>query len=115
MAVLEVTKKQHIYHTLYRLNLSFSAIVARCRKLQETGVFKSKDARLFQGLTQELQSEINEVLLGTMHDIELEDYNRFGKIRLAREKELRDSKDVLVRAEKSKRKGENRSDKKSRR
>jgi hypothetical protein len=27
MAALEVTKKLHIYHTLYRLNLSFSNIV----------------------------------------------------------------------------------------
>ena len=103
MAVLEVTKKMHIYHTLYRLNRSFSAIVTHCRKLQEAGVFKSKDTRLFQGLTQELQCEINEALLGTMHDIELDDYTWFGKIRLAREKELRGSKDILAPAKESKR------------
>ncbi len=103
MAVLEVTKKLHIYHTLCRLNRSFSAIVIHCRELQEAGVLEPKLGRRFQGFTQEIQSEINETLLETMHEIELDDYNLYGKIRLAREKELRGSKDILVRTEESKR------------
>jgi hypothetical protein len=98
MAALDVTKKLHIYHTLYRLNLSFSAIVARCRTLQETGLFKAKDMRLYQGLTQELQCEINERLLDTLHDIEFDDWTRFGEIRKAQEKDLRDPSDVLIKA-----------------
>jgi len=36
MADLDVTKKLRIYHLLHRLNLSFAAIVRRCRELQET-------------------------------------------------------------------------------
>jgi hypothetical protein len=44
MAVSDVTKKLLIYHTLYRLNLSFSNIVTHCRTLQETGIFTSKDS-----------------------------------------------------------------------
>ena len=102
MAVLDVTKKLHIYHTLYRLNRSFSAIVAYCRILQDAGIFKRKFARLFQGFAQELQSEVNEELLEIMQDIEQKDLYRFGKIRQARERELKDPNDVLIEAEKRK-------------
>jgi hypothetical protein len=103
MAALEVTKKLHVYHILYRLNVSFSNIVNHCQRLQDTGVFRRKDARLYQGLAQELQSEINELALETMHSVELEDWAHFGKIRQAEEKRLRDPADVLIHAEEYKR------------
>jgi len=74
MAALEVTKKLLIYHTLYRLNLSFSNIVSRYATLQEAGIFTQTNTRLYQGLTKELQSEINGLLLEIMHDIEFEDW-----------------------------------------
>ena len=35
-----------------------------------------------------MQAEINEEALEILHDIELKDWSRFGKIRQAREKEL---------------------------
>ena len=98
MAAIEVTKKLLIYHTLYRLNLSFSNIVSRCRTLQEAGVFTAKSTRLFQGYAQELQAEINQELLGTMHDTELADWGRFGKVRQDEEKRLRDPDDVFIHA-----------------
>src|SRR6185369_15978548 len=96
MAALEVTKKLHVYHILYHLNLSFSNIVGHCRALQEAGSFTAKSSRLFQGYAQELQAEINQELLETIHETELADWTRFGKIRQAREKELRDPNDVLI-------------------
>jgi hypothetical protein len=102
MAAIEITKKLLIYHTLYRLNLSFSNIVTRCRRLQEAGVFTAKSTRLFQGYTQELQAEINQELLETMHETELADWGRFGKVRKAREKELNDPDDVLIHAQERK-------------
>jgi hypothetical protein len=98
MAAIDVTKKLLIYHTLYRLNLSFSNIVTHCRTLQEAGGFTSKDARLFQGYAQELQAEMNQELLDTMHQTELDDWGRFGKIRQAEEKRLRDPDDVFIHA-----------------
>ena len=100
MAALELTKKLLIYHTLYRLNLSFSNIVKQCATLQEAGIFSQKDTRLYQGFTQELQCEINELLLEDMHDIEFDDWGRFGKIRQAEEKRLRDPNDGAPRARK---------------
>ena len=103
MAAQDVTKKLHVYHTLYRLNLSFTNIVGHCRTLQETGSLTAKSSKVFQGYVQELQAEINQQLLERMHDDELEDWGRFGKIRLAEEKRLRDPADVLIQAEEYKR------------
>lgn len=103
MAAIDVTKKLLVYHTLYRLNLSFSNIVTHCRRLQDAGVFTTKSIRLFQGYAQELQAEMNQELLETMHSIELDDWGRFGKIRQAEEKRLRDPADVLIQAEEYKR------------
>ena len=103
MAALDVTKKLHIYHTLYRLNLSFASIVTHCQTLEATRFFPSKSLRNFQGFTQELQAEINEELLESLHGAELEDWNRYGKVRQAREKELQDPDDVLIHAEERRR------------
>ena len=98
MAAIDVTKKLLIYHTLYRLNLSFSNIVAHCRALQEAGIFTAKSTKLFQGYAQELQAEMNQELLDTMHQTELDDWGRFGKIRQVEEKRLRDPDDVFIHA-----------------
>src|SRR5215467_4251858 len=98
MAAIDVTKKLHIYHTHYRLNLSFSNIVAHCRTLQEAGVFTPKSTRLFQGYAQELQAEMNQELLDAMHQTELVDWGRFGEIRQTEEKRLRDPDDVYIHA-----------------
>ena len=98
MAAIDVTKKLLIYHTLYRLSLSFSNIVTHCRTLQEAGIATAKSTRLFQGYAQELQAEINQELLETMHQTELDDWGRFGKVRQLEEKRLRDPDDVFIHA-----------------
>ena len=89
MAVLDVTQKTQIYHTLYRLNHSFAAIVGYCQTLQETGLLKPKLTRLFQAFTQELQGEINSDALIVLHGREEHDWARFGKVRDKWEKYLR--------------------------
>ena len=102
MAEQKVSKKMRVYRILYRLNLSFSNIVGHCGALREEGAFTLKNARLFQGYAQELQAEINQELLETMHQTELDDWGRFGKIRQAEEKRLRDPDDVFIHAEERK-------------
>jgi len=99
MADLDVTKKLSVYHLLYRINLSFAAIVRRCRELEDTRVFRPKFLRLFQGFAQELQSEINQELLLPMHELEMDEWFRHGKVRQAWEKYLRDPDDVFIHAE----------------
>jgi len=103
MADLDVTKKLHVYHLLYRLNLSFAAIVRRCRGLEETGIFPSKSLRRFQGFAQELQAEINSELIETLNNCELHDWSRYGKVRKGWEKWLRDPDDVFIHAEERRR------------
>lgn len=103
MAALDAAQKVQIYRILYRLNLSFVRIVDSCRELQATGVFRSKFTRLHQAFAQELQAEINEEVLGILHDIETDDLNRFGKVRDARDKELRDPDDVFIHAKERRR------------
>jgi hypothetical protein len=92
------SEKAGIYATLSSLNTAFSGIVQDLQKLQRTSPFKPKSAKLLSGLAQELQAEINQDFLEDLHQMELDDWNRFGKIRDARDKELRDPDDVFIQA-----------------
>jgi hypothetical protein len=102
MADFDVAQKAQIYRILYRLNLSFVRIVSSCRELQESGVSRPKFTRLHQAFAQELQAEINEEVLGILHDMEADDLYRFGKVRDARDRELRDPDDVFIHAKERK-------------
>lgn len=98
LADRDANAKLRIYHTIYRMNLSFANIVAHCRALGESGILGPKYTRLYQSYAQELQAEINQDVMSAMEEIELHDQFRFGKARVAREKELRDPDDVFIHA-----------------
>jgi hypothetical protein len=102
MATFDVTQKTEVYETLSSLNRAFAGIVQHLQKLQRSGPFKPKSAKLFSGLTQELQAEINQDFLEDLHQLELDDWNRYGKVRDAKDKELRDPDDVFIHAEERK-------------
>ena len=91
--------KLQVYRTLYQMNLSFANIVAHCQSLGKSGTLSSKFSRLYQYYTQELRAEINQEVVEAMNELELDDMARFGKARIAREKELRDPDDVFIHAE----------------
>jgi len=103
MADRDAAGKLHIYHAIYRLNLSFANIVAHCRALRESGILGQKDTKLYQSFAQELQAEINSRLAGILESDEADDHARFGKVRDAYEKELRDPDDVFIHAEERRR------------
>ena len=103
MADHDAAGKLRIYHAIYRLNLSFANIVANCRALGESGILGPKDTRLYESYARELQAEINEEVVAAMDEVELRDMHRFGKVRLAREKQLRDPDDVFIHAEERRR------------
>ena len=98
MAVLDVTEKTEIYHTLYQLNAAFSEVVNNCRKLQQTGLTNSKASKLFPSFAQELQAEINSEFLEPLHDVELNEWSEHGKARQRWEKQIRDPDDVFIHA-----------------
>jgi hypothetical protein len=62
-------------------------------------LFTSKAAKLFPGFAQELQAEFNQEFLSELHDLELDDWNEYGKVRQRWEKHLRDPDDVFIHAE----------------
>jgi hypothetical protein len=103
LAESDVARKLHVYHTLYRLNLSFARIVEHCAALGESGILSPKFTRLYQSYSQELQAEINEDVVDVLGEVELRNMHRFGKARLTREKELRDPDDVFIHAEERRR------------
>ena len=102
MAVLDVTEKAGVYETLSSLNTAFAGIVQDLQKLQRTGSFKTKSAKLFSSLAQELQAEINQDFLEDLHQLELDDWGEYGKARDKYEKHLRDPDDVFIQAKERK-------------
>jgi hypothetical protein len=99
LAALDVTEKTGIYHTLYKLNTAFAEVVLQSRTLQQTGLFNSKAAKLFPDFALELQAEFNQEFLENLHQLELDDWGRYGKAREKWEKHLRDPDDVFIHAE----------------
>jgi len=102
MAALDTTQKADIYETLSSLNLAFAGIAQHLQTLQRTGLFKSKAAKLFPGFARELQAEFNQEFLEDLHQLELDEWGRYGKIRQRWEEYLRDPDDVLLQAEERK-------------
>lgn len=99
----EKTTKVEFYRLLYRLNRAFAFVVEQLRQLEPTRMVPSKDMKMLQASVQAVQAEINDMVLDSLQPVEQEDAYRFGKIRAAREKELRDPNDVFLVAEERKR------------
>lgn len=78
------------YEALFLLNRSFRSIVRRLQELDATRIFNPRHLRDLRGLTQELQSEVNHHLLDTLHAAEEEDWYRFGKVRIARDRRFKE-------------------------
>jgi hypothetical protein len=89
MAAPDVTQKSEIYETLSSLNMAFAGIVQHLHTLQKTGLFSSKAAKLLPSFAQELQAECNQEFLETLHQLELDDWGRHGRVREKWEKYLR--------------------------
>ena len=102
MAVSDVTEKSEIYETLSSLNMAFAGIVQHLQTLQKTGLSNSKAAKLFPSFALELQAEFNQEFLENLHQLELDDWGRYGKARGKYEKHLRDPDDVFIHAEERK-------------
>ena len=89
MAAPDVTQKTEIYETLSSLNMAFAGIVQHLQTLHKTGLFKSKASKLLPSFVQELQAECNQEFLETLHQMELDDWGRHGRVREKWEKYLR--------------------------
>ena len=81
-------QKMRLYESIAQINRAVRFIVFGLEDLKQIGVFKIDSLRTFQGLTRELQSEINSHLLEIMRDVEMKDAYIHGKARIARDKWL---------------------------
>jgi hypothetical protein len=91
--------KVEVYRLLYRINHAFSFVVDRLTELEPMGILPPRYIRNFQGYTQEVQAEINQEIVEVLHGTELDDWARFGKVRQAEEKRLRDCTGVATPAQ----------------
>ena len=82
-------ERMDIYRRMFLLNRSFHFVLQRLSELSENSIFNRKDLAELKGLTQEVQTEINTVLLSPLHTAELDDWGTFGKVRAAIEKRLK--------------------------
>jgi hypothetical protein len=87
------------YRTLYRMNRAFDFITEQLGLLDQARLLRQGMLKTLRGYTQELQADINQEVLEIMHQDELDDWGRFGKIRQVEEKRLRDPDDVFIQAE----------------
>jgi hypothetical protein len=87
------------YRTLYRMNRAFDFITEQLGLLDQAKLLRHGMLKVLRGYTQELQADINQEVLEIMHQDELDDWGRFGKIHQAEEKRLRDPNDVFIQAE----------------
>jgi hypothetical protein len=86
---VDVNRKVEIYRALHDLNSAFASIVVNCDALQQTGLFSSKASKLLPSFIQELQAECNQEFLESLHQMELDDWGRYGRVREKYEKYLR--------------------------
>jgi hypothetical protein len=89
MAAPDVTQKTEVYETLSGINLAFAAIVDHLQTMRQSRILRSQYGRVLQGLAHELRAEINVELLDKINNIEMQDWTRYGKVRIKWEKYLR--------------------------
>jgi len=92
-------RKARVYRALYALNFSFALIVEHWAALGEGGALPRKLVHRYQSFAQELQAQINDDVTEILQSFEGDDLYRFGKVRQAYEKEVRDPDDVFIEAE----------------
>lgn len=81
-------ERQNVYRQMFLLNRSFHSIVQRLDELKR--FFSPQDLRDMRGLTQEVQTEINHLILNKLESIEESDWAQFGKVRTEMERRLKE-------------------------
>jgi hypothetical protein len=91
MAKANLSSRERLsaYLLLSRLNRSFHLIVCRLSQAGELGLLNQLETKEMLGLTQEVQTEINGLVLNSLESLESIDWTRFGKVRAAMEKRLK--------------------------
>jgi len=97
-------QKLRVYEVLYSLNQGFEQVLADLRQLQEFPFFRREMLRALSVVVEETRAWANSEVVEIMHGREQADWAYFGRLRHHWEKRYRDPEDVLIEADKLKRK-----------
>ena len=92
------------YQTLFTLNQAFENISADLHRLQRLPFFRPEFLREFHVMVEETRACVNFELVESLHSREQDDWARFGRLRQKWEKRYRDPQDVLIEAERLRKK-----------
>jgi hypothetical protein len=98
------SQKLRVYEALHSLNQAFEQVLADLGQLQDFPTFRRALLRHFQVVLEETRAWANFELIEAMHAREQDDWAHFGRLRHRWEKRYRDPNDVLIEAERLKRK-----------
>jgi len=101
------SQKLHVYEILYSLNQGFGQVLADLLRLQEFPFFRREMLRALSVVVEETKAWANSEVVEIMHGREQADWAHFGRLRHQWEKRYRDPEDVLLEADKLKRKRSN--------
>src|SRR5216683_7548568 len=97
-------QKLRAYQTLFTLNQAFENVLADLQRLQRLPFFRAEFLREFQVMVEETRACVNFELVEALHSREQDDWARFGRLRQKWEKRYRDPNDVLIEADRLKKK-----------
>lgn len=97
-------QKLRVYETIYSLNQGFEQVLADLRRLQEQPFFRREFLRALSVVVEETRAWANSEVAEVLHSRELADWTRLGRLRQRWETKYRDPNDVIIEADKLKRK-----------
>jgi hypothetical protein len=80
------TQKMRLYDSIAQINRDSRSIIFTLQDLKKIEIFGIDSLRTLQGLTRELQAEINSHLLEVVRDTEMKEAFIHGKARIARDR-----------------------------
>jgi hypothetical protein len=102
------TPKSLAYEALSALNQHFEQVLQNIDSLRQMGLFdprfRRESVKSCQATIEETRSWINFEITESLHDREERDWARFGRIRQQRERKFEDPQDVLIKADRPRRK-----------
>jgi hypothetical protein len=90
--------KLRLYEILYNLNQGFEQVLGQLQQLEKLGL-GHQPWKALRVIVEENRAEGNFELVERLEEREERDWTYFGRLRLEREKKLRDPQDVLIEAD----------------
>ena len=94
--------KLRVYEALHALNQGFEQVLEDLERLEKLGLFEREVFNVLQAIVEETRAWANLDLVELMQAREEQDWARFGRVRYRWEQKMKDPNDVLIEAERLK-------------